>query len=134
MYAHGKIYTITNGNLMRNSFRMINNKTLHFCDQVAPIGYNSKMYEGVIYSELLGKSYITIPREKTCEIYNVKELNGYRVIDMKMERNICIAMAEKKNKYYRFILIFDFDKRSYDTRVNKDVTFDAINFTVLARI
>jgi len=134
MYKHGKIYTMSGGNLYRNSFREINNKTLHQIDFISQVSeHSSRMFEGFVYQDLLGKPYFTIPLDDKCKNYYIKELEGHRILDAKVERNVCVVMAERKGKYHRFVIIFDYDKDTYNVRKTEDVSYDTVNFTVIQK-
>ena len=131
LYKTGKIYTMNNGGLYRNSFLTIGNKILHKIETVSNVSDNSKMFEGVVYQDLLGKSYLTIPLNDRCFNFYIKELDGFRILDMKVERQVGVVMAEKKGKYHRFVIIFNYDKNSYNIRIVNDVQYDDVNFTVM---
>ena len=61
----------------------------------------------------------------------LRELEGYRVIDARMEGRVLMAVGEKQGRYDYFVFRFDRDWSSYDARVLSDVTYTGLNFTVL---
>jgi hypothetical protein len=131
---NGCIYTISNGKLIENSFSMIGNKTIHRTNELENIStLSSKMYDGVVIQNLLGNYYVTLPYAKGASFSkHIKELSGYRVIDAKSDKNVCIILAEKGGIYSRFIIVFDRkDYNQFDIRIVNDVSIDVINFTVL---
>jgi hypothetical protein len=94
--------------------------------------FNAQIYPGLVVQDLLGKAWVTIPYApgKSCS-KRIRELDGYRIIDARSERNVCVLVAEKQNTYYRFILTFTSDFASYSVRTEADVSYEGINFTVL---
>jgi hypothetical protein len=133
MYRNGRIYHMYNGSLYANEISIINNKTTRRCKKVSNVSeIASQMFDGVIYQDLLGKPHLTIPYSaKACVTRKIPELEKYRIVDMKMERNVCIIVASKKGVYDRFVLIFDDKFASYSVRVDKDVSSYDVSFTVL---
>jgi hypothetical protein len=126
-------YTVNKGHLYENTFVKGGSRTLvrtRAIDNVSE--YNAQIYPGVVVQDLLGKIWVTIPYApgKSCS-RPIRELDGYRIIDARCERNICIVVAEKQNTYYRFILTFTPDFTSYALRIEPDVGYEGINFTVL---
>jgi len=132
IYKDGHIYTMFGGNLYRNSFREMNNKIIHQVELISQVSeHSSKMFTGFIYQDLLGKPYFSIPSKIDCKTYYIKELEGHRILDAKVERNVGVVMAEQSGKYHRFVFIFDYDKDTYTVRKTEDVSYDVVNFTVL---
>jgi serine/threonine protein kinase len=96
-------------------------------------GIGSEVFDGVIYSPLMGKPYLTIPYdEKKCSTISIPELDGYRIIDGKYENGICIFIAMSKNgEYNRIILSFNLEHTFYEYTIENNVAAIDINFTVL---
>jgi len=91
---------------------------------------SSKMFEGVVYRDVLGQPYFTIPfRSGSSYTEKINELEDHRVLEAKSEDNIVVILAEKDGSYHRFILVFSSDFRYYTCRKVEDVRYDAINFT-----
>ena len=59
------------------------------------------------------------------------QLDEYRVVDAKAERNVVVIIAEKNGQYDRFIVVFKKDYSDFDVRKVEDIAYDTINFTVL---
>ena len=133
MYRNGCIYSFYDGKLTENSFTRMNNKVMHktrFAAQVG--GISTKAYDGVIFQDLLGKQHITLPYEQgKVSTLHIKELDGFRILDARSERNVCAIMAEKKGKYYRIVLTFNSTYTKYTIRSKSDVDYADINMTVL---
>lgn len=133
MARNGCIYTIYDGRLMENTFSRMGNKLIHSCRQSASVmDLSTQMFNGVIIQDILNKKYVTLPYAKgLCAHLPVKELDGYRILGAKSERNVCAIMAEKSGKYYRFILSFGATYAGYSIRVVEDVPYTDINLTVM---
>lgn len=133
MYKNGAIYSIYDNKLMENTFLKMAGKVIHSTRLACNIlDLSTKVFDGVVFQDLLGKCHITLPYEKgKCAFMPIKEMNGYRLLEAKAEANICVAIGEKKGKYARFILTFDKGFTSYKISITDDVTYSPVNFTVL---
>jgi len=133
MYRNGCIYTAYSGKLIENSFMSFGNKVVHSTRVAGNVlDLATQFFDGVIFQDLLGKKHITLPFEKgKCSIIHTKELDGYRILDARCERNVCGVMAEKGGIYDNFVFTFDANYSSYTIRVTKDVPYSEINLTVL---
>lgn len=94
---------------------------------------SSQMFKGIIYQNVLGKSYVVIPKPKSvknssCQIIAIPELNGFRILDGKYENKVFMVIAEKGSLFMKAMFRFD-DNGKYDYRKVPDSTI--INFTVL---
>lgn len=136
MSFNGLIYTVNNGKLIENQCTVFGKKIVHHTQVVSEIFASAyKCFEGVIIQDVLGRCIMAIPYIRgTCATVEAKELDGYRIIDAKFESghtsNICIVIAEKNGKYYRFIFSFNENLSSYELRRDDDVDVDVVNFTV----
>lgn len=134
MYRNGCIYTVANEKLVENSFAQFGDKVLHATKQVGNVlDLATQVFEGVIFQDLLGKIHITLPYEKgKCKIMHIPDLDGYRILDARGEKNIVGVMTEKGGSYHRFIFSFSHDFSNYKLRVSNDVQYSDINLTVLS--
>lgn len=132
-YRNGAIYSIYSDKLVENTFERFGNKIVHDSRVAANIlDLSTKVFDGVVFQDLLGKPHITLPFEKgKCITKAVPELKGYRIIEAKSEKNICVVMAERKGAYCRFVLIFNDTFTAYEISKAEDVTYAPINFTVM---
>ena len=130
MVHSGRLYIVTASYIGQIVFKQYGENLTYTQKIGSGAGEHSRLFNGTLCQNLLGKPFLTVPVEKGLTSYRIKELEGFRVIDIKTERNICVLMAEKKGIYHRFVFIFDHENHIYDLRVTKDVPFDAINFTV----
>lgn len=127
------IYTVANGRLVENSFTVMAGKIIHRTNEVENISnFTATVYDGCILQDLLGKKYLTLPYAKGRSFSKyLPQLDGFRVIDAKSERNVTVILAERNGVYHRFIVVFDSKFLGFEVREVKDVAFDTINFTVL---
>lgn len=133
MFARNNaIYTISKGKLMENSFTAFGNKMVHRAKEVENLSViSSKMYDGCIIQDLLGKMYLTLPYKLgSCFSKHIPQLDGYRVIEAKGDKNVVVVIAEKNGRFDEFIIIFNKDYSTSDVRKIEDVTFNTINFAV----
>lgn len=134
MFARNNcIYTIAHGKMMENSFTAFGNKMVRRATEIANVSVTtSKMYDGCVIQDLLGKMYLTLPyKQGACFSKHVPQLDGYRIVGAKAERNVVVVLGEKKGQYDRFIIIFNKAYNSCDVRKVDDVAYDTINFTVM---
>jgi len=126
-------YTVSRGKLVENSFTAFGNKMVHRVKEVENLSVNSAtMYDGCVIQDLLGKMYLTLPYKLgSCFSKHIPQIDGYRVVGAKAERNVVVVIGEKKGQFDRFIIIYKKDFSTYDVRVSSDITYDTINFTVM---
>lgn len=127
------IYTMSHGKLVENTFITIGSKMIRRVTEVANISTTSStMYDGCIIQDLLGKAYITLPyKQGACLTKPIPQLDGYRIVGAKSDKNIVVVLGEKKGQYDRFIIIYDKQFSQYDVRKVEDVTYENINFAVM---
>jgi len=90
------------------------------------------MFDGVVVQNLLGAYHISLfPEPGEHHQIRIKELDEYRVVDAKFDKNVLMVIGEKAGKYDRFIFRFSSNYRSYDQRVIEDVAVAGLNFVVL---
>ena len=130
---NGAIYTVSNGKLVENSFTAFGDKMVHRANEVENVSvYAATVYEGCVIQDLLGKKMLTLPYKKgSCFTKYLPQLDGYRVVDAKSERNVTVVIAEKNGQYDRFVICFKKDYSDFDVRKVEDIAYDTINFTVM---
>ena len=133
MFKNGCAYSIKGGHLTESSFDKMGDKFIHKVKNVCNVLDNAtKVFDGVIFQDLLGKCFITLPFEKEkCLFAPVKELNRYRILEAKGDKTVVVILAEKNGRYDRFILIYNDNFTRYSISKNENVGYGAINFTVL---
>lgn len=131
------IFSRNNGTITEILISDFNGKKVPYINskwEVMPL--SSQVFDGVIYQNILGKSFINIPIPvpgKGCMIYEkrIPELDGYKVIDGKYDNGVCIFTIHKKSTYSRMILRFSKERKKYDYRIIHDISISDINFITL---
>ena len=131
-YKNGAVYSYSNNQLSELLFIKINKVVCSKRIVCNTMPNSTKCFDGVLFHYPLKKCFIILPYEKNkCFTKAVSELDGYRILNAKAEGNICVVMAEKSGKHYRFILTFDSLFANYNVRIDKDIDFCPIVFSVL---
>ena len=130
---NNSIYTLSHGKLLENSFTVFGTKIIHRINEVENVSTTSTgMYDGCVIQNLLGRVYLTLPyKQGSCFSKEIPQLNKYRVVVARGDRNIVVIVAECNGKYDRFVIIFNKDYSTFDVRVVSDVTYNTINFCVM---
>lgn len=133
MVRHNCVYSVCGGKLFANTFVVRGGKVYHQIKRVASVSERtSRLYSGVVYQDLLGKPYVTIPISPTaCVTKYLPELDKYRILSMRAEGNVCMVVGEHKGVCDKFIYVFDKNFNKYSMRKVDDVSSTEINFTVL---
>jgi hypothetical protein len=134
MFARNNaIYTIGRGKLIENSFTSFCGKIIHKVTEVENVSVTSaKMFNGCVIQDLLGKIFLTLPYKLgSCFSKHIPQLDGYRIVDAKAEKNVIVVIGEKKGQFDRFIIVYNKTYTSCDVRKVDDVAYDTINFTVM---
>ena len=129
---NGAIYTITNAKMVENSFTAFGDKIVHRITELENVSLSSKMYDGCIVQDLLGKKYLTIPYKLGSAFSkHIPALDGYRIVDAKSDKTVTVVLAEKGGTYDRFTIVFDRKFNDFQVRETKDVAYDTINFATM---
>ena len=93
---------------------------------------STQMFAGLAIQNLLGSYYASI-LTATGKCYQIRlpELDGHRILDAKLERNVAVFVVAKGGCYHKFIYRFAEDFTGYEVRVISDVVTNVIDFTVL---
>ena len=122
MIVKNRIYCRNGGNLIElevdDSFAQLTpvvNTTWRIMEK------SSILYAGVIYQDILGVPYLSIPipgEKSKSAMYDIKvpELTGHKVIDAKHDSGVCAVHTSFKGKYYILVLRFDSSYKKYDFR------------------
>ena len=130
MSSNGNFYTVTSGSLIEHTFEKYA-KITHLTNVIDNISPVFKAFTGVIVQDVFGKRRLSIPYGRgLCASVNVAELEGYRVVDAKMERKFFVLIGEKSGKYDRIILYFVKDFNSYEVRIDSDISYRDVNMSV----
>lgn len=92
----------------------------------------TQMFEGLAIQNLLGATYASM-LVNGGKAYQVRlpELDGYQIVDAKLERNVLLVLVVKNGRYDKLIYRFGKEFGSYDVRVIADLATTGIEFTVL---
>lgn len=133
MSRNGCLYVTQDDRLIECVYRRFGTNTVGSVQIVATINpLSTLLSDGVAFHTLLGKAFMILPYEiGTCINIPVPEMDGYRIIDGCSEKNVVVAIAEKRNKYYRFVFQFNRDYTSYEVRVNDNISYSETNLTVM---
>lgn len=92
----------------------------------------SKMYDGVIFQNMLGAYYVSIfPNPGQHYQIRIKELEEHKIVDAKFSKGVLQVIGVKKGKYDRFMFRFDNEYKLYDWRFYHNVPLMNLNFVVL---
>lgn len=133
MTKNASVYTVFQNKLFEHSFFVNNCKTIVHTRLVCNVMENSvRMYDGVLFQSMMKKLHAIIPYEKgKCSIIHLSELDNSRIVGAKCEKNICIVLCEKDKSYNRYCFTFNNEYTGYVVRIDSDVSYSEINFTVL---
>lgn len=127
---NGRFYSVSGTQLMEHEIMRLGGtmrRVENFVDNVNDL--TVKVFDGVVYQDLFGKAWLTIPYDKGMTVSKpVPALDGYRVIDAKGAGHIVAVIGEKNGQYVQFILSFNPAFTSYQLREVKDQP--ELNFTV----
>jgi hypothetical protein len=126
-------FTTTPGKLIENTFISFGCKTIHRSVEIENLSVTSAaMYDGCVIQDLLGKKFLVLPYKLgSCFSRYIPELDGYRVIDARADKNVVVIVGERKGQLDRFVLIYDKTYSKYEIRKTDDVSYNTINFTVM---
>lgn len=128
-----KIFSIYENNLIESEFININGKYIHKTKNYN-ISYASKLYQGCIIQNLLGKKFISFIENNYFINLQLKELENHRILECERQKNFAVIIAEKDGFYDRFVINFDFKNMfdiKYDIRISNNIDYNTINFLVL---
>ena len=83
------------------------------------------------YDSFIQLNYLVIPYMTGASFSKyLPQLDGYRLVACKAERNVVVILGESKGKFDRFIVVFTKkDYSTFDVRKVEDVSFHNINYT-----
>jgi hypothetical protein len=133
MSKNGVIYSVYSGKFCSISFSSIGNKILPRVRQVSQMSeLSAKFFDGVICQSVLGKPYVVLPyNEQACLNKHIPELEGNKLVDMKAEGHVLVALTLEDSLYSRYVFVFNDTFKSYTVRKEENVDLEDINFTVM---
>ena len=134
MSRDGRVYVQENDTVCEIIIKeTVNNKFMCFINVVANIlPQATQMFSSIILQNMLGTWFASIPfASGSCVQVSLKELNGYRIIDAKSEKNVLMVIGFINGSYKKFIYCFDCNFDKYDLYIEDNVNNLNVNFTVL---
>lgn len=133
MLCHGQFYVRQQAQIFVLEFIELRGGILLGLKPVANVMMKAtRLFEGLALQNLLGAYYASIfPTAAACHQIRLPELDGYRIVDARLERNVLLAVGAKAGRYDKLIFRFADDFSSYDLRVTPDIASTGIDFTVL---
>jgi hypothetical protein len=130
---NGAFYTMGHGKLTEHTFRSFGGKIIHIPSEIENVSTTSaKMYEGCVIQDLLGKKFLTLPyKQGNCFSRHIPQLDGYRIIGAKADKNVVVILGEKQGQYDRHVVVYKKDYSDFTYRKTEDVTYGPINFAVM---
>jgi serine/threonine protein kinase len=128
---HGLIYYVCAGNLIQAQLAVMGSRVQLQSQIVANIYSNHVVYDGVVIQNMLGTYRASIPYEPgRCELVNLIELKGQRIVSAKYLGGKMIVLTELGGKYTKYTLVFSKDHKTYNLREEKNVNLHDIEFIV----
>lgn len=94
--------------------------------------YGTQLFQGVAFLNLFNGVFGSFfPESDYCYQSAIPELNGYKLVDAKCEKQVLMAVGLKDGKYDRFVMRFSKDWSEHDVRKIENINFTGLNFTVL---
>jgi serine/threonine protein kinase len=133
MLCRGQFYVRQQENIFAVEFIELRSGILLGIKPVANVMMKStRMFEGLVMQNLLGAYYASIfPSPGVCHQIRLLELDGYQIVDARLERNLLMVVGAKRGRYDKLIFRFVDDFSSYDSRATPDISSTNIDFTVL---
>ena len=130
------LYVVNNEKIIQMEVSVIGNKIIVSPAKSWRILYKaSQVLNGVIYTNIFGSSFLTIPYAiNVCQTVRIEELDNHRIIDAKYEKGVCVinTLNLNTNKYERMTIVFkDKQHTTYTLTIEDDIDPIDVNFTVL---
>ena len=132
MLSQGQFYIKQQENIFEIQFVELSQKILLGVRRAANATMKStRMFEGLAIQSLLGANYASIPAKSgICHQVHLPELEGYRILEAKLDRRVLMVVGTKQGQYDKLIFRFAADFTSHDLRVVPGCSTN-INFAVL---
>ena len=128
----GRIYAKAGTQIVEITLTEVGRNVLPAVKTVGQVVETSKIFDGVIFQNMLGRFVASIfPESGRHYQIAIPELDDYRVIDAKYQNNVLVVIAVTRGgEYDRFTIRFSSDRTKYDLRKNENITYMGINFAV----
>jgi len=133
MGADGRLYVKQGASLLEIGFLETPYKILPRLEPVGTVLENAtQLFEGVALQSLLGAWYASLlPGPGRCHQVRLPEMDGFQVIDAKLQGGVLMVVAAGAGRFAKFIFRFDAAYALYDARTVLDLSTPGVNFTVL---
>ena len=133
MVSNGRIYLKQLENIFAIDFIELAQSIVPSLRPVANVMMRAtQLFEGLAIHNLLGTNYAAILLPSgACQQIRLPELDTYKVVSARLERNLAFIVATQAGRYDKLIYKFDSSFRSYELRTVCDISSSDINFTVL---
>ncbi len=105
----GLFYTAGGHHLMEHQFLEMGGRLIRKSRIAGNLGgASTRVLDGVLFQHLLGRTWILLPFPPGRAIAkHVPELDGFRILDARSERYLCLVLAEQGGDYFRFTLTIE---------------------------
>jgi len=132
MSYDGRFYVKSGENLLELTFQGSESSPLVVYQKIGNVMENAtQLFPGVAIQSMLGSYFASVfPAPNTCSQTRLPDLDGYRILDAKYDKNLLMVVGIKKGEYDRFIFNLK-DGKVKESRKVKNVMYSGLNFTVL---
>jgi serine/threonine protein kinase len=135
MSTDGRLYIKNLSQIFEVQFSTISNQVLASPQKIVDVmDLATQLFDGVAIQSLFDAYNVTVfIGTRQCRQFQVRELDGYKIVDAKHERRVLMVVAvnAQTGKYDRFVFRFARDWGGYDVRIVNDIPNLGLNFTVL---
>lgn len=133
MSYSGRLYVKNIDKILEVDFRDLSGRIVCSSTLAASVmEHATYIGQGVIIQNLLGSMYVTVfPESGVSQQIKMEELDKFRIIEAKFDKQVLMVIAENNGKYSRYIFRFPLDFKAYDTRIIKDIPLVGLNFVTL---
>ena len=130
MFSSGRIYAKNADKILELQFMGSEHKPMVAANLVGTVMEKAtQMFTGVAIQSVLGTYYASVfPKPGSCVQKRLKELDGYKIINGKYEKDILMVVGSKNGRYDKFVYSLN---NEAPPRIIKDVQGYNLNFTVL---
>jgi hypothetical protein len=133
MSYDGRIYIKSISNIMEIKYTELGTKVLYSTRKVGTcLEKSSTVFPGGVIQNCLDCWVVSVfPKEDTCFQVNLKQLNGYKIVECKYSKKILMVIASISGVYDRFVFKFNEEHSDYSVQKVSDITPSGLNFVVL---
>jgi len=134
MVCQGRVY-IKNGTWINeiryielpNTIKIINQPIANVSEKA------TTLFDGIAIQNLIDMKFVSVfPSERMHKRITIPEIAKHKIIDAKYESSVLMMIGvTKQGRYDRFVLRFNSSHDTYDMRIDEDIVYSGLNFTVL---